>query len=192
MDYITLIKGTELLACKECRYSILPSSIDYHFRRIPHQLSSEIRAEIFQESIKYARLIRDTEALSNLEIPSSLPFFYPELALFDNGLGCQDCSYTIRDITGIKKHYIDTHRWVNPRGKGRIPSTTTLETPWLSGVYCQRFFHSPPAHTYFRVNPNRPYSSRGTSSKRARLTNNEETEEVSETSSINSDVIQGI
>ena len=88
MDYVISIRGTSLLACKDCRYAILPSSIDYHFRRSPHQLSSDIRADIFRESSKYASLIRDTIALESLTIPTSIPYFYPELTLYTDGLAC--------------------------------------------------------------------------------------------------------
>ena len=88
MDYVIPIRGTSLLACKECRYAILPSSINYYFRRSPHQLSFDIRAEIFRESSKYASPIRDTTVLESLTIPTSLPYFYPELTLYTDGLAC--------------------------------------------------------------------------------------------------------
>lgn len=196
MDYVTPIRGTSLLACKECRYAILPSSINYHFRRSPHQLSSGIRAEIFRESSKYASLIRDIIALESLSIPTSISYFYPELTLYTDGLACQECFYIVRNIKVIQKHYIDTHQWINPRGRGGNTRVSTIETPWKSDIPCQRFFHSPPGHSYFRVNPNRPYSSRETSPNRVRSIRNEEDNEIrsirSERSSSSTRIIQGI
>ncbi len=53
MEYISILGDTCFLARRECIYSILPLSIDFYFRRTPHNLSSKIRGEILSEARKY-------------------------------------------------------------------------------------------------------------------------------------------
>jgi len=57
MEYISILGDTSFLACRNCYYSILLSSIHSHFQGKPHQLSPEIREEILQETRKHASLI---------------------------------------------------------------------------------------------------------------------------------------
>ena len=38
MEHITILGNTGFLACKLCKYSILPKGLDYHFQKLPHKL----------------------------------------------------------------------------------------------------------------------------------------------------------
>jgi len=69
---------------------------------------------------------------------------------------------------------------VNPRGKGRIPKSSKEKNPWTTGVSCQQFFHSPPGHSYFRVDSKRPFSDRQTRPRTASSGEEEENEDESE------------
>jgi len=169
MDYIAILGDSGFLACRECKYSILPSSLNYHFRRTPHGLSTDIREEILSEARKYPSLIWEASGIKDSEIPSSFPFFFCNLALYSDGLACQDCPYIARSTRGISKHYRESHEWENPRGKGRIIKTSLVEVPWESSVHCQQFFRSIPGHSYFRVNPKRPFLGRETRPREASL-----------------------
>ena len=57
MDYIAILGDSGFLACREYKYSILPSSLNYYFRRTPYSLSTNIREEILSEARKYPSLI---------------------------------------------------------------------------------------------------------------------------------------
>lgn len=162
MDYISILGDTGFLACRECKYSILPSGLNYHFRRTPHSLSSNIREEILSEARKHPSLIWEASGIKDSEIPSSFPFFFPDLALYSDGLACQDCSFIGRSTRVISRHYRDSHDWENPRGKGRIPKASSVTVPWESNISCQQCFHSGSGRPYFRVNPKRPFSGRET------------------------------
>ncbi len=186
MEYVLIIGDTGFLACKECKYSILPSSISSHFRRV-HGLSSELREEILSEIGKYASLILDPKGVKDSTIPSSFPYFFPDLALYTDGLACQDCPYIVRSEDRVRKHYREIHDWENPRKKCRIPKSTKKDVPWKSDIPCQQFFRSPPGHSYFRVNPKRPFTDRETrprTASPARISENSEGDENRPESSI--------
>ena len=109
MEYISILGDTGFLACRECKYSVLLSGLDYHFRRTPHNLSSEIQGEILYEARKYPSLVKDISGVKETEIPSFFPFFFPDIALYSDGLACQDYSYIARSTRGIRKHYSESH-----------------------------------------------------------------------------------
>ena len=170
MEYISILSDTGFLACKECKYSILPSSISSHFRRT-HGFSSKLREEILSEVEKYDSLILDPKGVKDTAIPSSLPYFFPDLTLYTDGLACQDCLYIVRSEGRVRKHYREIYDWENPRKKGRFPKNTTKDVPWKSNLPCQQFFRSPPGHSYFRVDPRRPFLDRETRPRTASLSN---------------------
>lgn len=129
MEYISILGDTGFIACKQCKYSIILSSLNTHFRLKPHQLSLEIREQILFEAQKYPSLIKSRDGIKDIKIPSSFPFFFPNLALYSDGLACQDCPYIVRSERNILKHYREEHEWENPRGKGRMPKTSSKNVP---------------------------------------------------------------
>ncbi|KAL6718593.1 hypothetical protein ACLMJK_002827 [Lecanora helva] len=157
MVVLSPIGDTGLLACSECKYAILPSRISTHFQGSPHQLSPEDRRKLAEDISSTSGIFRDSKDLEKLRIPSSFPYFYPELVLFTDGLGCQDCSYTIRTESAIIRHYREEHAWDNPRKKGGKQRKIT-HFPWKTDLSCQRFFPSGQKSSLFRVNPNRVFS----------------------------------
>ncbi len=56
MEFILILGDTGFLAYKECKYSVLPSGIYYHFRSI-YTLSKEKRESIISILEKDARLV---------------------------------------------------------------------------------------------------------------------------------------
>ena len=109
MEFISILGDTGLVACRECRFSVLPSSFDTHFRAKPHSLSKETREKILSEATKYPSLIWDLENLKNLEIPTSFSYFFPELSLFQDGVQCPEYLYTTRNRISIREHYSTIH-----------------------------------------------------------------------------------
>ena len=190
MEYITILGDTGFLACKLCKYSVLPISLNYHFQKPPHKLPKEERSRILLELDNHPTLLQDKEGVRGVEIPSSFPYYFPDLALYSNGLGCQACSYYTRNRVSIKDHFKDIHKWINPRKKGRTATASQLDLPWKSGIYLQQFFHSDPGRQYFRVDPTRPFSGleSHTRPERARsiqeLENQEEEENLEEEDSL--------
>ncbi len=168
MEYILILGDTGFIAYKSCKYSILPSFLNTYFRRRPHSLSSDLRLEIISEVEKYPNLIRSIDKVKDTIIPSSFPFFFSDLALYSDGLACQDCSYIVRSEKTISKHYKDVHDWENPRGKGRIPKASLKNVPWLLNISCQQFFHLTPGRSYFKVDSRRPYPGWETRPNRSR------------------------
>ena len=190
MEHITILGNTGFLACKLCKYSILPKGLDYHFQKLPHKLPKKERSRILLELFIHPTLIQDREGVWEVEIPSSFPYFFPDLALYSDGLGCQECSYYTRNIRSIKDHYLDIHSWENPRKKGRILKDSKLDLPWKTGIYIQQFFHTNPGQQYFRVDPTRPFLGQDSQARleRARniqgLGNKEEEEGLEEENSL--------
>ncbi len=192
MEFISILGDTGFLACKECKYSVLPSGIHYHFRSI-HTLSKEKRESIISILEKDARLVWDTNGIRNVEIPSSFPYFFSELSLYTDGLACQDCPYIVRSERAIQLHYRNVHSWENLRTKGRVAKkieNSEKDVPWISNIYCQQFFRSTPGHSYFRVDPRKDFRLGGVSLEGASSREREVVD--SETFEANPESIQGI
>ena len=154
---ITLVGDTGLLACKSCKYCIFPTGLDRHFGRKPHSLSPSERTSLLIGVEKDASLIRNKAGIKNLEIPPSFPFFYLELALYRDGIKCQDCGYITRNTRSIRDHYSEVHSWENPRKKGRPSKSTKENVPWKIEIPCQQYFPKEFGSQYFLVNPKKPW-----------------------------------
>jgi len=177
MDFISILGDTGLLACLRCKFSVLPSSIEFHFLNSPHRLSTDERRRITSEIEKYPELIRNTSGLEEVDFPTSFPYFFPDLPLYSNGLQCQDCFYISRDRKTIVAHYREEHGWENPRKRGeKIKKNEEEDVPWKSEVHCQRFFIRAPKNGFFEVNPRRIF---GTET-RPEVASSNEGEEVRE------------
>ena len=157
MEYITKIEGTKFLACRECKFAILPTRIDYHFSHPPHSLPKDKRRQISSEIELISEIIRTPSELEKTEIISSFPYFFTEIQLYQDGLACQDCLYITRHTQHIRDHYKEDHGWENPRTRGG-KQREAIHLPWELNIPCQRFFLTPPQNQYFRVDPKEIYS----------------------------------
>ena len=159
MDFISILGDTGLLACLRCKFSVLPSSIEFHFSNSPHRLSTDERRRITSEVEKYPELIRESSGLEEADFPTSFPYFFPDLSLYSNGFQCRDYFFIGKERRSIVKHYREEHGWENPRKRGeRLKKNEEEEIPWKSGVSYQRFFTKGSKSGYFQVNPRRPFS----------------------------------
>ncbi len=158
MDFISILGDTGLLACLRCKFSVLPSSIEFHFSSSPHRLSTDERRRITSEIKKYPELIQNASGLEEVDFPTSFPYFFPDLSLYSDGFQCQDCFYLARERKTIIKHYREEHGWENPRSRGeRIDENEEKDVPWKSNVSCQRFFTRRAKSSYFQVNSRRTF-----------------------------------
>ncbi len=157
MEFISILGNTGFLACRRCKFSVLPSSITSHFSGSPHYLSTDERGKILSVVERYPELVRDLPGLNGVEIPTSFPYFFPDLSLYSNGFQCQDCFYLSRDRQTIVKHYRKEHGWENPRKRGEKLVEREEDVPWKSGVHCQRFLPQGSKRSYFQVDPRRAF-----------------------------------
>jgi len=158
MDFISILGNTGLLACRRCKFSVLPSSITSHFSGSPHRLSTDDRQKVASEIEKYPELIPDATRLRATEFPTSFPYFFPDLSLYSDGFQCQDYFYVAKERKTIIKHYREEHGWENPRKRGeKLKKNEEEEVPWKSGVHYQQFFVRSPGNSYFKVDSRRPF-----------------------------------
>ncbi len=90
MEFILILGNTGFLAYKECKYAVLPVSLEGYFIRSPYKLPPNDRSRILSEVAKYPYLVNDRKGVVDVEIPTSFPCFFPDLALYSDGLGCLD------------------------------------------------------------------------------------------------------
>ena len=93
MEYISILGDIGFLAYKLYKYLVLPKGLDYYFQRLPYKLPKEERSKILLELDNYPLLVQDKKRLKEVHIPGSFSYFFPDLALYSDGLGCQECSY---------------------------------------------------------------------------------------------------
>ena len=151
MDYITRVRDTGFIACKTCHYALLPSHINFHFRKSPHSLDQKTRNRLFEEVKQWPNLIFDSNQIqSHIDQLPKNPKSFSELSLYKDGFACFEHSYIVRNRASIQIHYREAHEWTNPRPQGRKAKEND-EVPWKTNIYCQQFFHTSPGHEYFLV-----------------------------------------
>ncbi|KAH7113582.1 hypothetical protein EDB81DRAFT_862505 [Dactylonectria macrodidyma] len=90
-----------------------------------------------------------------------IPFIPPPK---NDGLGCDQRPYVVRQFQRIRQHYEVEHRWVNPRKRGRVTKVSAAAippVPWRTGVQCQRFFRNRVVSSWFEVGRSTPSSNEG-------------------------------
>ena len=120
MDHVIRIRNTGFVACKSCHYAILPSQINTHFKKSQHPLDQDTRNRLFEEVRQWPNLILDSSQIqSHIDTLPKNPPYFPELSLYQDGMGCSEHSYIAKNRISIQHHFRDSHRWVNSRPKGR-------------------------------------------------------------------------
>lgn len=165
MEFITHLPQFRVVVCRECRYAVLPSSIDAHFARLrPHGFTKQARARISAAVADIGSLILNQDELSALEFPFPAASANPiaELAAPEpNGFRClaeaeggDACLYIGRSTRRMREHCGEKHGWKS-RNKGGYHKAAVIgdvqEVPWRSGVYYQRFFKQGSNSRYFEV-----------------------------------------
>ena len=117
---MTRIRDTGFIACKTCHYAILPLHINSHFRQSPHRLDQETRNRIFEQVRQWPNLILNINQINEYlgQISKSSQVF-SELSLYEDGFGCLEHDYIVRNRRSIQDHFRRYHEWTNPRTRGR-------------------------------------------------------------------------
>ena len=158
MNSIIIYHETGLLICKDCKFALIPSRINKHFRDSPHKLRSHIRTQIENYFSHIDNLVTyDHQIKSRIQIflesinqTSSIS----ELAIYSNELACSYCSYISRSRRSIEDYLKAYHDWENSRIRGRKKKSNENNS-WEINISCQRFFKFGFELDYFRVNSNR-------------------------------------
>ena len=163
MNSIIIHHKTDLLICKDCKFALIPSRINKHFRDSPHKLRPHIQTQIknhfshIDNLVTYNHQIKSRIQifLESIDQTSSIS----ELAIYSNKLAYSYYSYISRSRRPIEDHLKAYHNWENPRIRGRKKKSNE-NNPWEINISCQRFFKFEPRLDYFRVNSNRASSNR--------------------------------
>ena len=158
MESIIIHHRTGLLICKDCKFAIIPSRINKHFRDSPHKLRPHIRSQIKNYFSHIDNLVTHNHQIKS-RIQTFLQSFnqtssISNLAIYSDGVTCSYCSYISRSRRSIQDHLKEFHDWENPRIRGRKKRPNEND-PWQTNVSYQRFFKFGPGSDYFRVNSNR-------------------------------------
>ena len=157
-----------MIICKECKHAVLPGHIDTHFTGKPHNLEPPERRRIAHEVAEADGLIGNEEALRRWDFPfppsTTSPvegLARPKTGGFQCNLGVteKECKYVCFTIDGIRRHCIDKHQWksTNKGGRGKKHAVhPATNTPWRTGVKCQRFFIQGAKSGYFEVQATDP------------------------------------
>lgn len=130
MDQFNHLPEFRLIICRKCNFAVLPSHINAHFARKPHELKKEICREIENKVAYINGLILNKQELKQNHFPFSPAIVDPILALQTprtNKKGCSlltssgdICTYVSSHLQEIQEYYRNVHRWDNLYKKGRI------------------------------------------------------------------------
>ena len=113
MDSIIIHHETGLLICKDCKFALIPSRINKHFRLSPHKLRPHIRTQIENYFSHIDNLVtHDHQIKSRIQIflesfdqTSSIP----NLATYSDEVICSYYSYISRSRRSIQDYLKDIH-----------------------------------------------------------------------------------
>lgn len=155
MDPFHFLPHYRLVVCVECRFACIANEVATHLRKRHRNISSRERQQIVSIVGQIQNVIRERAELIALQYPpptaDPIPFIDPPKL---DGLRCQLCPYIARQPQKIQAHCRNVHGWRNPRKRGRLAVTQSLQhfdVPWTTGVHCQRFFRSREASSWFEV-----------------------------------------
>jgi superfamily II DNA helicase RecQ len=168
MDRFIHLPEFRVIICKECKYAVLPNHIDTHFTGKPHNLGIKERRRIANEVAEIDGLIGNEEALRRWHFPFPPPTSSPVEGLAKpktGGFQCRlgvtgkECKYICFTVDGTRRHCVEKHQWksTNKGGRGKKHAAhPDINTPWRTGVKCQRFFVQGPKSGYFEVQATDP------------------------------------
>lgn len=144
-----------LVLCKSCQYTVWPSHLATHFRKI-HKLSKQSVATITQTVDGFP----DLKDQNSFHLPSSVDRPIPGLPVVE-GFQCQvssDCLYICRTLKGIKDHCRQQHKQTQYSHSGQpskaVKAQRQLSNPdqalWTA-VSCIRFFVQGTACGYVKI-----------------------------------------
>ena len=115
MNSIIIHHETDLLICKDCKFALIPSRINSHFKDSPHKLRPHIQSQIKNH---ISQLDSNNLVTHDHEIKSRIQIFLQSfdqtssisnLAIYSNELACPYCSYISRSQNPIQVHLKEFH-----------------------------------------------------------------------------------
>ena len=113
MNSIIIYHQINLLICKDCKFALISSRINSHFKDSPHKLKPHNRTQIVNHFSQLDNLVTH-----NHEIKSRIQTFLESfdqtsyisiLAIYSDGLACPYCSYISRSRNPIQAHLKEYH-----------------------------------------------------------------------------------
>lgn len=142
--------------CKTCKSGFVASEVLNHLKNKHGHISRKDMQRIKQTIAACMGVARDQAELRGWASPPPTirpnPHIQPPQ---EDGLGCNDCPYVVRDMQQMQKHYREQHGWVNHRKRGGQHTARRQgqpqPVPWRSGVPCQRICHWGHGKRWFEV-----------------------------------------
>jgi superfamily II DNA helicase RecQ len=164
MEPIIHLPEFQVVVCRECKYAVLPSEIDSHFKgQRPHSFTKEARQRIVQKVGQFKGLIPNKVELEQSEFPFPVDTSKPVGVLGlpkSNGLRCthtasgKECPHIYSSAQKMREHCNKKHDWKSTNIGGR-PKGNSVQSgprvPWRSGVQYQQFFKQGPKSGFFEV-----------------------------------------
>lgn len=153
-----------VLICLCCNHAVPPANLRNHIRTHHRKNGGKSAQEWVRTTVKdlsHCDLLDPTCETVRSPLPTDPPI--PDLPVFD-GHTCVICSFTVRQLSSMEKHYRQAH----PSGRkpGRPPAcaqSLLSDSPrWIS-TKCQRFFVQGPQSAYFRASERRDINQKSTS-----------------------------
>src|SRR5256885_308184 len=104
MEYFMHLPQYRMMACKECRYAVLPSQVDRHLASAKHRIPAAHRRAIHDEIQAWPRLFQTEADLEQFHVPASVRPHLEQLELYSDGRKCDTCNHIMRTDEGIRKH----------------------------------------------------------------------------------------
>ena len=146
MEYFIHLLEFQVIVCKECQYTVLPSFIHLHFQATPqYRLEKEERQRIIEAVVEVDGLISNNEALRQCKFlfppPTSKPIA-ALAALKKDFIQCtletvdRVCRYLCSIIQGMWNHYYREHLCKSKNKGGYRKKCNNTNVPQRIGVHC--------------------------------------------------------
>ncbi|KAH6949638.1 hypothetical protein DER45DRAFT_472990, partial [Fusarium avenaceum] len=141
--------------CKVCKLGCVANEIPRHLKQKHTKIAADQIGEIIKAVDAIPGLVRRQNELHDFQFPDASNEAIPYLEPPRGGmLGCPTCGYFVSNRRDIQAYYREKHGWENDWQKGgniKKKLEQPRETPWIDGVYCQRFFRRRWASRWFQV-----------------------------------------
>ncbi|KAJ3519961.1 hypothetical protein NM208_g13919 [Fusarium decemcellulare] len=141
--------------CKRCRVGLVASEIMNHLKNKHGHFDRQERQRIKKAVAACKGVSEDQHGLRGWVLPpptiSPNPYIEPPR---QDGLGCNDCAYVVREVRRMQEHCRTKHGWVNNRKRGRQRRQAQPRgqpVPWRIGVQCQQVCHWGHGRRWFEV-----------------------------------------
>ncbi|KAH7464122.1 hypothetical protein FOMA001_g17995 [Fusarium oxysporum f. sp. matthiolae] len=157
MDPFVYLPEYPFIFCSECKVGFVVSEVLGHLKANHGNITRQKMKSIRQEVASIQGIAKDQAELKGWAPPPSTT--QPNIYIgppHKDGLGCDRCSYVVRDMQRMQKHYQTEHSWVNHRKRGRQKRQPqeghhSQPWPWRTQIQCQQVCHWGHGRRWFEV-----------------------------------------